>query len=237
MLATKSTLKYQDGNTSLSIEARHPLFKKMEQFPKKQYRKGEIIYIPEETAQEIFFLHDGRVKTVIYSSEGKELIKKFFIKGEFFGEGALLEQSNRHNFAVANTKVHLSVIPVRELWDLMREDPNINMFFLSLFSRQLVELENRLESIVFQSSRTRILGYLVSLIEEKGEQVGFEWVIRRFMSHQDIANITATSRQTVNAVLNELRRDGVITFNRRRLLVRDLDRLKNVAREALKENG
>jgi CRP-like cAMP-binding protein len=237
MLATKSMLNYKNGNTSLSIEARHPLFEKMEKFPKKQYRKGEIIYTPEDNAREIFFIHDGRVKTVIYSAEGKELIKKFFIKGDFFGEGALLKQNKRHNFAVANTKVHLSVIPVTELWDLMQKDPSVNMFFLSLFSRQLVELENRLESIVFQSSRTRILGYLVNLIEEKGDRVGFEWVIRRFMSHQDIANITATSRQTVNAVLNELRRDGVITFNRRRLLVRDLDRLKNVAREALKENG
>ncbi len=236
MLATKSFLPYKSNDKPLSIQAKHPLYEKIGKFPKKQFRKGEIIYTPEENAQEIYFIHDGRVKTVSYSTEGKELIKKFFIKGEFFGEGALLENSNRHNFAIANTKLSICVIPVAELWRLMRKDSSTNMFFLSLFSRQLVEMENRLESIVFQSSRTRILGYLVSLIEEKGEQVGFEWVIRRFMSHQDIANITATSRQTVNAVLNDLRRGDVITFNRRRLLVRDLGQLKQIARETVKED-
>lgn len=236
MSATQAHLSSAESASLLAVQARHSLNDVIRQFPRKKCRKGEVIYTPEEASQEIYFIHDGRVKIVSYSLEGKELIKKLFTKGEFFGEGALLRDQNRHNFAIANTPAVITVIPVAKLRLLMERDPEINLFFLSLFSRQLIELENRLESIVFHSSRSRILAYLVDLIEQKGERVGFEWVIRRFMSHQDIANITATSRQTVNSVLNELRRGEVITFNRRRLLVRDLEALRRVAVRAQQQS-
>jgi CRP-like cAMP-binding protein len=55
--------------------------------------------------------------------------------------------------------------------------------------------------------------------------VGFEWVIRKPVTHQEIANLTATSRQTVTTTLNDLRYKKLLTFNRSRLLVRDLEGL------------
>jgi len=63
------------------------------------------------------------------------------------------------------------------------------------------------------------------LVKKNGQRVGYEWVVRKFITHQEIANLTATSRQTVTTVLNELRADNLLTFNRKRLLVRDLDLL------------
>ena len=91
-------------------------------------------------------------------------------------------------------------------------------------------MEKRLESLVFKDSRSRIVEFLVDLNSEKGERVGYEWVVRGFITHQEIANLTATSRQTVTTVLNELKTKNIITFNRKRLLIRDVDLLsKEVA--------
>ena len=59
----------------------------------------------------------------------------------------------------------------------------------------------------------------------RGERVGYETVVRKFLTHQEIANLTATSRQTVTTVLNDLRNKGLIKFDRRRLLIRDKDKL------------
>ena len=86
-------------------------------------------------------------------------------------------------------------------------------------------MEKRLESLVFKDSRSRIIEYLVDLNNEKGQRVGYEWVVRNFITHQEIANLTATSRQTVTTVLNELKTKNILTFNRKRLLIRDLDLL------------
>jgi len=67
---------------------------------------------------------------------------------------------------------------------------------------------------------------LVKLTAQKGQQVGYEWVLRNPITHQEIANLTATSRQTVTTTLNDLRYARILTFNRKRLLVRDLEKLK-----------
>ncbi|MEM6724145.1 MAG: helix-turn-helix domain-containing protein, partial [Bacteroidota bacterium] len=77
----------------------------------------------------------------------------------------------------------------------------------------------------FKDSRARIVEFLKELADERGQSVGFETVVRGFMTHQEIANLTATSRQTVTTVLNDLRNKNLITFNRRRLLIRDLENL------------
>jgi CRP/FNR family transcriptional regulator, cyclic AMP receptor protein len=88
-----------------------------------------------------------------------------------------------------------------------------------------LEMEQRLESLVFKDSRTRIIEFLKSLAAKRGQRVGYEMLVRKFLTHQEIANLTATSRQTVTTVLNELRNKNILIFNRRRLLIRDMDKL------------
>jgi len=86
-------------------------------------------------------------------------------------------------------------------------------------------MERRLESLVFRDSRSRIVEFLVNIARSKGQRVGYEWVIRKPVTHQEIANLTATSRQTVTTTLNDLRYKKLLSFNRSRLLIRDLDKL------------
>ena len=108
----------------------------------------------------------------------------------------------------------------------MRERSELNLFFMRVFAARQLELERRLESLVFRDSRTRVVEFLVELVHKKGQRVGYEWVVRNFITHQEIANMTATSRQTVTTTLNDLRAQKLLTFNRSRLLVRDLETLE-----------
>ena len=91
-----------------------------------------------------------------------------------------------------------------------------------------MEMEDRLESLVFKDSKTRIIEFLLLSIHKSGQRVGYEYVLRNFITHQDIANLTSTSRQTVTMVLNNLRNENIIQFDRKRLLVRDLEKLKSL---------
>ena len=106
------------------------------------------------------------------------------------------------------------------------EEPNeLQNYFLKLLGRRVLEVENRLHSLIFKDSRTRIVNFLLRLVEKKGERIGYEYVVRKFLTHQEIAYLTATSRQTVTTVLNDLRGREMIKFDRRRLLIKDKDRL------------
>ena len=98
---------------------------------------------------------------------------------------------------------------------------------MGIIGSRALEMEKRLESLVFKDSRSRILEFLIDLNEKRGQRVGYEWVVRKFITHQEIANLTATSRQTVTTVLNELKAKEILTFDRKRLLIRDLSLLKS----------
>ncbi|MEN0005259.1 MAG: Crp/Fnr family transcriptional regulator [Bacteroidota bacterium] len=191
----------------------------------KIYDKGEYIFLPNEHADRIYFLTEGRVKIGSYSEAGKEITKAILGKGEVFGELSLIGEDRRRDFAYAMEKTVVCILTVNEMRLLMREHNGLSLFLMKIMGSRMLEMEQRLESLVFKDSRTRIIEFLHGLAEKKGQRVGYEMLVRRFMTHQEIANLTATSRQTVTTVLNELRNRNILTFNRRRLLIRDMEQL------------
>lgn len=190
------------------------------------FKKGDPVYVPEDMSDRIFFIQEGRIKISVMNDEGKEITKAILGRGEVFGELSLLGESRRHDFATALENTTTCVVTLEELRGLMRERSELNLFFMKMFGERQLEMERRLESLVFRDSRSRIVEFLVNLAKTKGQRIGYEWVVRQFITHQEIANLTATSRQTVTTTLNDLRYLKLLTFNRSRLLIRDLEKLE-----------
>ena len=191
-----------------------------------QFKRGDYIYMSHDMADRIFFITEGRVKIGTYSNNGKEITKAILTKGEVFGELAIVKAGQRGDFAMAMENTSCCVLNKEEMLSLMKEHNGLSLFLMKTLGSRALEMENRLESLVFKDSRSRIVEFLIELVEKRGDRVGYEYVVRKFITHQEIANLTATSRQTVTTVLNDLRTNNIITFDRRRLLVRDLDKLK-----------
>jgi len=191
----------------------------------KQFKKGDYLYLPDQSSDKIFFLSEGRVKIGTFGENGKEITKAILSKGEVFGELAMIGEEKRRDFAYAMEDGQVCVLTTDQMRGLMRDHSSLSLFFMKIMGSRVLDMENRLESLVFKDSRSRIVEYLVGLVKKRGQRVGYEWVVRKFITHQEIANLTATSRQTVTTVLNELRAAELLTFNRKRLLVRDLDKL------------
>lgn len=191
----------------------------------KKYKAGQYIYLPEESSDTIFFITSGRVKIGSYSETGKEITKAILGEGEVFGELSLVGESKRRDFSLAMDDCELCYVKSDQMKSLLRDHNGLNMFLMKIMGSRVLEMEKRLESLVFKDSRTRIVEYLKDLATNKGQRVGYEMLVRNFLTHQEIANLTATSRQTVTTVLNELRNDNILTFNRKRLLIRDMEKL------------
>ncbi|HND89442.1 MAG TPA: Crp/Fnr family transcriptional regulator [Saprospiraceae bacterium] len=198
----------------------------MSQHERPVFKKGEQVYVPQDLSDRIFFINEGRIKISVVNEEGKEVTKAILGRGEVFGELALMGEQQRHDYAVALENTSTCMVTLEELHTLMRERSELNLFFMRIFAARQLEMERRLESLVFRDSRSRIVEFLVHLVKTKGQRVGYEWVVRKFITHQEIANLTATSRQTVTTTLNDLRFQKLISFDRNRLLVRDLEKLE-----------
>jgi CRP/FNR family transcriptional regulator, cyclic AMP receptor protein len=92
-------------------------------------------------------------------------------------------------------------------------------------SLKLQRLEERLSSLILKDARERIIEFLVDTADKEGRQIGYEILIKLRITQQDIANLTGTSRQTVTAVLNDLRKSNLIHFTRNSFLIRDMAKL------------
>jgi len=202
--------------------------KKMpEQHSFLHFKKDEFVYMPNEPSQNIYMIAEGRVKIGRYLEDGKEIVLSILTKGEIFGELAVAGEETRKDFAQAmDNNTTLCPLSIDELKDLMFENKELSFRILKLVGLRLMKLERKLELLVFKDARTRIVEFLKDAASWKGKKVGYETLIQTKLTHKDIASLTGTSRQTVTTILNELKEANVINFDRKRILIRDLDKLQ-----------
>ena len=115
---------------------------------------------------------------------------------------------------------------IEDLEELMVDNKPLSLKIYKLIGIRFRKLERKLESLVFKDARSRIIEFLKDMAEERGQKVGFEMMIKNHLTHKDIASLTGTSRQTVTTILNELKEKNIINFDRRRILIRDMEQLK-----------
>ncbi len=191
------------------------------------YKKEEFIYFPDEYATHIYMIVSGRVRIGNYQDDGKETVTAILSTGEIFGELALAGEERRKDYAKAiDANTIICPLRVQDLQELMLENRELSFKVLKLIGLRLMKLERKLELLVFKDARTRIIEFLKDTAAWKGRKVGFETMIPTRLTHKDIASLTGTSRQTVTIILNELKEKNLINFDRKKILIRDLENLK-----------
>lgn len=193
----------------------------------RHYKRDQYIYFPDEVSDHIYMIAKGRVKIGHYLDDGKEVVKAILTVGELFGELALAGEDTRTDFAQAMEEdTTVCPLSVAELKALMKDDQELSFRLLKLVGLRLMRMERKLELLVFKDARTRIIEFLRDAASWKGKKVGFETMIPTRLTHKDIAALTGTSRQTVTTILNELKDKNLIYFDRKKILIRDLETLK-----------
>jgi CRP-like cAMP-binding protein len=207
----------------LSDEDKATLSAMMEYKVKPKY---SFIYMPGDASENMYFLARGAVKIGTHSSDGKEIIKSLIHPTAMFGELGLIGEPYYKDFAQAlKQDVHLYQLKVSDMKKLMQKNFDLCTSVMHLFGGRLVRAEDKLESLIFKDARTRIIEFIKDAVNKRGRRVGYEMLLKHSLTHQDIANITCTSRQTVTLVLNELKKSDLIYFNRGKILVRDMAKL------------
>jgi CRP-like cAMP-binding protein len=192
----------------------------------KSYQKNSFIYHPGEPADHVYFVVHGVVKTGTISDDGKEVIKNIFHQGEMFGELGLSGIAVRPDFASSlKNPVEVVRIPITIMKEIIGKNPEVGLRMIEKLGERITRSERRLEQLIFDDARTRIISFLHEQAMKVGLKFGDETLIRHGFTHQDMANITGTSRQLVTIVLNELKKEDLINFDRSSILIRDLQKL------------
>ena len=196
--------------------------------------KNSYLYHPGDPSEVLFILKEGRVKVGNYSDDGREVIKAIIRPGELFGEMGLAGEEKRNEFAITmKEECSFYMVYVADLKGVMRDNPELSLRLIDRIGSRIRRTESRLESIIFKDSRTRVVEFINEMVDSVGRVFGDEVLLEHFLTHQDIANLTGTSRQFVTSVRNELKRDNLIKFDRNTILVSDTKGLASLTSTGL----
>ena len=193
----------------------------------RELNKNEPIYFASDPSTSIFFLKTGRVKIVKYSSEGKENILTLINPGEIFGEMAFLDEKERTDFAITIEPALICAINKNDLSEFINKIPSLNIKLTKLIGLKLKSFSERVEDLIFKDANQRVISFLLRMIDKNGKNIGDQIFVKPFLRHQDIAELAACSRQTVNYILTDLRDKNIISFDRKKLIINNISALKH----------
>lgn len=173
--------------------------------------KGNIIDIGQRDKKCIFFLKNGSVKIL---DSDNDIVKYVVKKGNIFGELSIYDKDNSSKeVAIALEDVVICYIESDMMEGLMEEYKSLKNGLLKIYGLRIRKLETRLQDLLYKDSKTRITEFIKAYIEEFGEIENDRVVAKNLLSHKDIANLTNTSRQTVNNVLSIMRKENIIDYD------------------------
>ena len=184
-------------------------------------QRGTVFYTPGETGEVLFILKKGRVNLYRMTAEGKKLVTATVEPGTVFGEMSMIGQGMVDSFAEASEDCTLCVMSRTDVERLIREQPSVSLRLLQLLATRLDAAEERLADVAYKSVPARIATTLLRLSGDAGNAVK--------LSHQDIADMVGTYRETATRILNELRAEGLIELKRMHIDIVDAGRLEDVA--------
>jgi CRP/FNR family cyclic AMP-dependent transcriptional regulator len=183
-------------------------------------KKNTIFRFSEMQNKYIYFLKEGFMKIGVVNGEDREVIKYLLKPGDLFGEIALLDEfENPGDYAVALEDAIVHFVEVEKMKDLMNIHPDLHREVNKQIAKRVKKAENRLLSMMFNNANARVFNFIYEFAREFGQAIEQGYEVRNFLIHDDIANLTATSRQTVSSTLNELRNKKLIEYNSRTIRI------------------
>ncbi len=207
-----------DVMASLTSEQRQEL---LELGEVRRYRKNQMIFQAGVLGKEVFLVLDGFVKIYHLAAVGKEVILWFCAAGDLFGLAELSGGKDRKVYAQSRGDTSVLAISLHTFKGFLLRHPTVGTRVIDLLSCRLRELGDVLLNMVTEDVNHRVQRLLTRLSVRYGKPVDAGIAVGLTLTHQEMADMIGTSRQTVSTVLGELRRQGRIGVERRAVVIRD----------------
>lgn len=195
----------------------------------KEAAANTYIYFEAQYHQYLYFLKEGFVKIGYYDKNGQQVIKEVIGKGDIFGQVLLEPHNLEGEFALAyKSPVSLCAFRIDEFQKLLEARPDLSLKFTRQVGQKLAKIEMRMVNLLHRDVRDRLLFFLHSLTVQFSQFLhANHFEINGLFTHDDIARLIGSSRQTVTTLLNELEREGLLAFRRGYLSLPDVKKIQN----------
>lgn len=176
----------------------------------RRYAKDDVVFHADESGDVFCLIREGEVKVTMISPEGKEIILSMLGPGDFFGEMALLDDEPRSATVIATTPLEVVTIWRSDFLSILSENFSITKKVLAELSRRLRTASNRIESLATMDVYGRLARFFLDLAREGGKGLDNGYVAVTRPTHQSIANMIGTSRETVSRLIHDLMKQGLL---------------------------
>lgn len=182
---------------------------------------GQRLYSPEQPNELLFIIKRGRIRLFQVSPDGRTLTTAILEAGQVFGEMHALGQRLDQTYAEALDPCMVCIMSRTDVERLLLSDKRIATRIAEYLGARVVDLERKLGDTVLRHTPERIAALLARLALPAGGNVR--------LTHEQLADLVGTSRETVTKVLGDLVQRGLITQRRGRISVHDPARLASLA--------
>jgi len=185
----------------------------------RKFPKDAVIFEDGSIGDYMYVIRSGEVKVTKMSEDGREKILEILAEGEFFGEMALLDRQPRSASVKTTRACTLLALSRQDFSALLRRDPDISLELIHELVRRIREADEQIRGLLFErvEARTR------RLLRRRASEAVPDRPDRRAtppITHQQLADLVGTSRETVTRVLKELKDSGWLEQEGKRYIVR-----------------
>ncbi len=187
----------------------------------RRFAPKDTIFAPGDPDDQLYFLLSGTVRLYKIYGDYKEATTALLRDGGIFGKLSLVEGRWQDVFAEAVTEARVAGIQKASLERVIKGNPEFALRLFSSLSERLRQSDEVIESLLHREVSTRLATLLVNLGDRFGETNGSGTVLNVRLTHQDLANMIASTREAVSKVMSEFQRDGLIETRNRRIAILD----------------
>jgi CRP/FNR family transcriptional regulator, cyclic AMP receptor protein len=193
-------------------------------------KKGDYIYFDSHHLNKLYFVKDGYIKIGYIDEEGNEIVKEIIKEGEIFGQFALEKKNLNGEFAKAyKGSVSLCAFSIEDFERLLKNKPELAVKYAKQVGEKLRRAEFRLLQMLNKDVRSRLLSFFYNLAMMEGYDGSTpSFTFNNFLTHDDVAKLIGSARQTVTTVINLLEEEGLLKITRKKISLPDTKKLRQL---------
>jgi CRP-like cAMP-binding protein len=224
-------LKNLDMFSHLRDEEMHHVIEKTSAM--REIKKGEILYLQGSSDKDIYILKKGAVKINKLSSDGKALTLDIFKGGTLFGELGTIDKSERDETAEVVEDGLLCIMSKSNFDEMLKIVPGLSIRLNKIIGLRRRKIENKLLDLLYSTVEERLAKTLINLLDDFGIPDNDSFILKIKLTHQDLSELIASTRETTTATLNNLKKEGFIDYEGKYIRIPDKDKLASLSERYL----
>ena len=194
----------------------------------KSYPAGHEIFAKGSPSHSLMAVLRGSVKISSVSAGGKEVVFRIFNDGDMFGEVAVLDGEERSADASAISDCELLLLHRRDFLPVLESRTDLCIMLLRMLCRRLRQTSAQVEDVIFRHLESRVAKALLQLAECAGMRGFHGSVVELHVSQRELGNMAGGSRESVNKILQNWQRRGLIDLRKGSIIIRDAQSLERL---------